>query len=124
MKKSNKVLLEYMKKEDLLLNYNVAKAYLKQESAVSVSGLVELILLQKYDRPWQKRIVHNAVREIHGKKNALVSIPKFNFEERVNDIISTFVHRNFDSILKERTENSLYPIGLRDIVERYEYSKI
>lgn len=123
MKKSNKILLDYMKKEDLLLNYNTAKAFLKQESAISVHGLVELILLQKYDRPWQKRIVHNAIRGVHGKRNALISIPKFNFEENVNDILSSFVHRNFDTILKDREENTLYPIKLRDIVERFEYAK-
>ena len=53
-----------------------------------------------------------------GKSNALISIPQFKFEERVNDILSKFVKRNFDKMVIGQRKGFSYPFAFRNIVEK------
>ena len=114
----NKFLEAYKKKADLLLNYQMCKAYFK-DSAMSIMGIVEKILRQKYDLPWQAKVIRRTLNDVKGQTNAIISIPKFNYEKKVHDIISEFVIKNFGKMLADRKTNELYPIGLRDIIEKY-----
>ena len=107
----------YKKVESLITNYQMCKAYFHDTSA-SIIGIVELILKEKYNLPWQLKFIRKATFSARGKSNALISIPQFKYEERVNDIISKFVKKNFDKMVIDQKKNSAYPFIFRDIVER------
>ena len=114
----NKILEAYKKKADLLLNYQMCKAYYK-DSAMSMSNIVDKILREKYDLPWQAKIIRKALNEVQGKTDAIVSIPKFKYEKKMRDIMSDFVMKNFKKMVVDSKINGLYPFELRDIIEKY-----
>jgi len=119
--KGNKVYNAYKTKEDLLFNFQMVRAYYNDNGA-SVHCLVEKILTEKYNLPWQTKLVRKALNGIKGQRNGLVSIPQFKYEERVYDILSKFVHRKFDVMvaeMKQHQTGTLYPLAFRDIVNKY-----
>ena len=115
----SKHLEDYKKVESLLINYQMCKAYFHDASA-SIIGVVELILREKYNLPWQLKFIRKATMEARGKSNALISIPKFKYEEKVNDILSKFVRKNFGDMASDfkNNKNTMYPLVLRDIIEK------
>ena len=58
-----------------------------------------------------------ATMSARGKSNAVVSIPQFKYEEKVNDIISKFVKKNFEKMVADQKHNRAYPFAFRDIIE-------
>lgn len=120
MKKDDKILLKYSSKEDLLTNNQILKVYFEMPSA-SLADLAEKILLQKYNRRNQEMTVKKAINKIRGVRFAEVNIPRFNYKEKVCDILSTFVHTKFESIVSQiRNGNNKYPTTLRDLVESFD----
>jgi len=108
---------EYKKIETLLTNYQMCKAFFNDQGA-SIMGIVESILKQKYNLPWQLKFIRRATMEARGKKNALIAIPQFKYEEHVNDILSKFVKKNFDKMVADQKKNGNYPFIFRDIIEK------
>ena len=120
MKKDDKILLRYSSKEDLLTNNQILKVYFDMPSA-SLADLAEKILLEKYNRRNQEIMVKKAINKIRGKRSAEVDIPRFNYKEKVCDILSTFVHPRFRNIISQfRNGNNKYPTTLRDLVESFD----
>ena len=120
MKKDDKILLRYSSKEDLLTNNQIVKVYFEMPSA-SLADLAEKILLQKYNRRNQEMTVKKAINKIRGVRFAEVNIPRFNYKEKVCDILSTFVHTKLESIVTQiRNGNNKYPTTLRDLVESFD----
>ena len=120
MKKDDKILLMYSNKEDLLTNNQILKVYFEMPSA-SLADLAEKILLQKYNRRNQEIMVKKAINKIRGTRSAEVDIPRFNYKEKVCDILSTFVHTRFGNIISQiRNGNNKYPTTLRDLVESFD----
>lgn len=120
MKKDDKILLKYSSKEDLLTNNQILKVYFEMPSA-SLADLAEKILLQKYNRRYQEIMVKKAINKIRGTRSAEVDIPRFNYKEKVCDILSTFVHTRFSNIISQiRNGNNKYPTKLRDLVESFD----
>ena len=116
--RSTKLYDEYKKAETLLTNYQMCKAYFK-DASISIIGLVEKILAQKYNLPWQLKFIRRATMAVRGQSNGLVSIPQFKYNERVHDILSMFVKRNFDKMVADQKNNREYPFMFRDIIEKY-----
>lgn len=119
--KANKIYEQYKKKEDLISNYQMVKGYYN-DSGASISNLVERILKEKYNLPWQEKIIRRALANIQGKRGAVVSIPQFNFEEKVENILSKFVKNKFNKMVGDvikRKTGTLYPLSFRDLIERY-----
>ena len=112
-----KIYNDYKKVETMITNYQMCKAYFNDASA-SIIGIVELILKEKYNLPWQLKFIRKATFSARGKSNALISIPQFKFEEHVNDILSNFVKKKFDKMVADQKKNSNYPFVLRDIIEK------
>lgn len=119
MKREDKILLRYTSKEDLLTNNKIIKVYLNMPSA-SITDLAEKILLMKYNRKNQEIMVRKAIARVRGTRGAVVDIPRFNFKEKVSDILSMFVHTKFPSILSDMKKNNKYPTTLRDLVESFD----
>ena len=113
-----KLLEGYKKNSNFILNYQMCKAYYK-DSALSIMGIVEKILKKKYNLPWQEKIIRKAINEVRGQKNPLIDIPQFNYSKNVHDILAEFVEKNFDKMIADRKTNGMYPLGLRDIIEKY-----
>lgn len=114
--RGSKALQKYKQKEDIITNYQLSKAYLKDKGA-SVSSIVETILRKKYNLPWQQKYIHKAVVGVRGQKNPIISIPQFKYEDRVENILSKFVHKNFGMMVVDSNENDAYPIMFKKIVE-------
>ena len=108
---------EYKRIENLLIDYQMCKAYFRDMSA-SIAYVAELIIRDKYDLPWQRKIVHKAVSQVQGKSNALIEIPQFKYSAHVNDIISKFIRKNFEKMVYDQRNNTNYPFKFRDIVEK------
>ena len=108
---------EYQKIESLLLNYQLCKAYFHDQSA-SILTIVETILRQKYNLPWQLKFIRKAVMDARGKKNPTIAIPQFKYEETEHGILSKFVKHNFDKIVADQKKNSEYPFAFRDLMEK------
>lgn len=108
----------YKRKENLMSNYQMCKAYFNDMSA-SVMVVVEHILKQKYNLPWQLKFIHKATMNAQGKSNALIDIPQFKYSEHVHDILSKFVRKNFDKMVGDQKTNTNYPFMFRDIIETY-----
>ena len=107
---------QYKKIESLILNYQMCKAYFHDPSA-SILTIVGVILKQKYNLPWQAKFVDKAIMDARGKTNPTITIPKFKFEEKQNDILSKFVKNKFDKMVADQKKNGSYPFAFRDIVE-------
>lgn len=119
MKREDKILLRYTSKEDLLTNNKILKVYFNMPSA-SVADLAEKILLEKYDRKNQEMTVRKAICKIRGVHGATIEIPRFNYKEKVSDMISMYVHQKFSKILGDMRNNQKYPTTLRDLVESFD----
>lgn len=113
-----KLLEGYKKHSNFILNFQMCKAYYK-DSALPIMAIVEKILKAKYNLPWQEKIIRKALNEARGKKNPLIEIPQFKYSKNVHDILAEFVEKNFDKMIADRKTNDLYPLGLRDIIEKY-----
>ena len=109
---------EYTKIETLLLNYQMCKAYF-HDSGASIIGVAELILKEKYNLPWQTKFIRRALMGARGKTNAQIVIPQFKYEERVYDILSKYVKKNFDKMAVDQKKNSTYPFAFRDLIEKH-----
>lgn len=118
--KAKQIYQKYMSKGDLLTNFQMTKAYFK-DSGANISNLVERILLLKYNLPWQERIVKRVIASIRGQKNAVVSIPQFKYEEKMNDILAKFVKDKFNKMVEDVIQNkmNIYPLFFREMVETY-----
>ena len=116
--KSEKIYSEYKKRESFLTNYQICKAFFHDPSC-SVICLVEKILKEKYNLPWQFKFIHKAAMEARGKSNALITIPQFKYEETTHNILSKYVKRNFDTIIADQKSNKNYPFMFRDIIENF-----
>jgi hypothetical protein len=114
----NKFFNTYKSKADLLLNFQMCKAYYK-DSGLSILAIVENVLKAKYNLPWQEKIIRKAINDARGVADATITIPQFNYEEKVRDILSKFVEKHFDKMALDAKSNSMYPQVLRDIIERY-----
>ena len=116
--KAEKVYSVYQKNESLLTNYQMCKAYFK-DSGASVIGIVESILKEKYNLPWQLKFIRKATMGARGKSNAQITIPQFNYDACVNDILSKFVKKNFEKMIADQKKNNAYPFMFRDLIEKY-----
>lgn len=112
----NKFLNAYKKKADLILNFQMCKAYYK-DSALSITAIVEKILKAKYNLPWQEKIIRKAINGIRGKNDATLVIPQFKYEEKVRDILAKFVEKNFDKMVLDNKRNGMYPLKFKSIIE-------
>jgi uncharacterized membrane protein YqgA involved in biofilm formation len=110
-----RIYAQYKKKSDFILNYQVCKAYFK-DSGMSVLGVVEKILREKYNLQWQTAIIRKVLADAKGKTNALISIPQFKYEHNVYDIIEKYVERNFDKMVADMRANGSYPLTFMEIV--------
>ena len=121
MKLEDKILLKYTSKEDLLTNNQILKVFFDMPSA-SIADLAEKILLMKYDRKNQEIMVRKAISKVRGKRGAVVEIPRFNFKEKVSDILSMFVHTKFPSILSDM-KDGLEVVTQQELVTVYSSTK-
>ena len=108
--RNEKLLAAYKKKADLLLNFQMCKAYYK-DSGLSILSIVEKILKAKYNLPWQEKLIRKALNDARGKTNATITIPQFKYEKKVHDILAEFVERNLDKMAKESATRGMYPLG-------------
>lgn len=118
---ANKIYEKYKAKEDLLTNYQMVKGFYN-DSGANISNLVERILKEKYNLPWQEKLIRRALSNVKGQRDAVVSIPQFKYEEKVYDILSKFVKKKFNrmvaEVMKHKT-GTLYPLSFRDLIEKY-----
>lgn len=112
----NKFINAYKNKADLILNFQMCKAYFK-DSGLSIIAIVDKILKAKYNLPWQEKIIRKALDGARGKTDATITIPQFKYEEKVRDILAKFVERHFDKMVSDSKRNSLYPQKFRDLIE-------
>ena len=102
-------------KADLLMNYQLCRAFLNDNGGVL--DIVEKILLQKFGGLHIKDRL--AIRELRGKRNPVVELPYHEFKATVEEILETFVEQKFDKMVTEfLARKSGYPLTFRDIVER------
>ncbi len=119
--KSNKIYTTYKNKEDLLTNFQMVRAYYN-DSGASIMCLVERILKEKYNLPWQDKIIRKALRGVKCHRDTVISIPQFKYEEKIGDILSKFVKNNFNKMVDEISKHktgTLYPFSFRDLVEQH-----
>ena len=117
--KNEKLLEAYKKKADLLLNFQMCKAYYK-DSGLSILSIVEKILKVKYNLPWQEKLIRRALNEARGKTNATINIPQFKYEKKVYDILGEFVAKHLDKMASEALRmRGVYPLVFVDLVEKY-----
>ena len=116
--KSKKIYEAFKSKADLLLLFQMCRAY--YDDNLSLMGVVEKILKAQLDVSEESRLIHRAVSSVQGKSNPTISIPQLNYEKKVYDILADFVQSHFDKMVAEtlnRTSN--YPFKFRDIIEQY-----
>lgn len=116
--KSEQIFAQYKKQASFLTDYQICKVFFHDPSC-SVTCLIEKILKEKYNLPWQLKFIRKATMAARGKSNAVISIPQFKFEETTHSILSKYIRRNFDTILADQQSNRDYPFMFRDIIEKY-----
>ena len=103
-------------KADLLMNYQLCRAYLNDNGGVL--DIVEKILAQKFGGLHPKDRI--AIRELRGKRNPVVELPYHEFKATVEEILENFVELKFDKMVAEfLAKKPNYPLTFRDIIERY-----
>ncbi len=119
--KQTKIFEAYKKKADDLMNFQLVRKY--YNANVSKLRLVERILKEKYNLPWQEKFISKAIANAQGVRDAEIDIPQFNYKEKVNDILAKFVENKFDKLVNELNTHGIgdevkFPLTFRDIVER------
>ena len=117
--KHEKVYAGYKSKADFVMKFQLVKAYYKSND--SVLQLVGKILRERYNLPWQDKIIRKVLEDAQGKRNPVIDIPQFNYKESVEAIFDKFIENKFDKMVGEIETHGLgmYPLGFRDIIERY-----
>lgn len=114
--KYSKIYEVFKPKADLLMNYQLCRAYLNDNGGVL--DIVEKILVQKFGGLHPKDRV--AIRELRGKRNPTIELPYHEFKATVEEILENFVELKFDKMVAEfLAKKSNYPLTFRDIIERY-----
>ena len=116
IRNADKYYEEYNKIENMLLNLKMSKRYLREEEN-SLLGIIEIILKRKYNLPWQLKFIKRATMLARGKTNALISIAEFNYNERVNDILSAFVKKHFAMMIVDARTKGGYPEEFDEILK-------
>jgi hypothetical protein len=114
--KNVKVYEGFKPKADLLLKFQLCRAYLNASG--SILDVVEAILAEKFGglHDTDKKII----RELRGKHNPTVNIPYREFKATVDEILSNYIEMRFDKMVAEvLSKKSTYPLKFRDIIERY-----
>lgn len=116
--KQTKIFEAYKKKANYEMNFQLARAYFKDN--LPVFRLVERILKDKYNLDWQVKLISKAIANAQGVRDAVIDIPQFNYKEKVSDILAKFVENKFDKLVYDISTNGLgmFPLTFRDIVER------
>jgi hypothetical protein len=119
--KQTKIFEAYKKKADLLMNFQLVRKYFNSND--SILRLVERILKEKYNEPWQAKFISKAINNAQGVRDAVIEIPQFNYKEKVSNILAKFVENKFDRLVADLNAHGIgsevkYPLTFRDIVER------
>ena len=112
---------KYSKKADLILNFQLVKAYYGDRGA-NINSLINKILREKYKLPQQEKIIRKTLLNSRGNINPKIKIPQLHYEENKYDILAKFIKRNFNIMVadaKPKTENNLYPLKFRELIENY-----
>jgi hypothetical protein len=114
--KYSKIYEVFKPKADLLMNYQLCRAYLNDNGGVL--DIVDKILTQKFGGLHPKDRV--AIRELRGKRNPTIELPYHDFKATVEEILENFVELKFDKMVAEfLAKKPNYPLTFRDIIERY-----
>lgn len=115
-KEANQLYERYKGKADLLLNFQMVKAYWKDTSA-SILYACEKIILEKYNKEWQQKLIRKYFAKLRSERNvSTISIPQFSFEKSTNDILGGYVKKNFGNMIADMKSGYSYPLIFRDIV--------
>ena len=115
-KKADQLYERYKGKADLLLNFQMVKAYWKDTSA-SILYACEKIILAKYNKEWQQKIIQKYFAKLRSERNvSTISIPQISFEKTTNDILGGYVKKNFGNMIADMKSGYSYPLIFRDIV--------
>lgn len=114
--KNVKIYDGFKPKADLLMNYQLCRAYLNENC--SIVQIVEKILMERFhDLSFKERA---KIRECHGKSNAVIELPRLDFKMTVNEILTGYVELRFDKMVAEvLAHKSTYPLTFRDIIEKF-----
>ena len=114
--KNVKIYNGFKPKADLLMNFQLCKAYLNENC--SIAQIVEKIILERHhDLTYKERA---KIRECHGNRNAVIELPRIDFKATVDEVLANYVELRFDKMVAEvLAHKSTYPLTFRDIVERY-----
>lgn len=117
--KYQKIYDGFQKQADLLLYYQLCRAYMNENC--SILRLVEKILLSRLGvAPEKDNPVTRAINAVRGQHDPVISLPKFEFEAKVSEILAEFVEKKFDvMVFNCSTRLGSYPLKFRDIIERY-----
>jgi hypothetical protein len=115
--KSKKIYEAFKPKADLLLLFQMCRAYYGDN--LSLMGVVEKILKAQLNVSEESKLIHRAVSRAQGKSNPTISIPQLGYEKKVYDILDGFVQSHFDKMIAETLKGTPnYPLKFRDIIER------
>ena len=116
--KYTKIFDAYKKKADLLMNYQLCRAYFGDNC--SILRIVEKILLERFsDVPFKEKTIGRVLSNLVGKTNPVVEIPKWEIKMTTSEILAAYVEKRFDKMVKEQLSSKPnYPLTFRDIVER------
>ena len=121
MKKVDEAYKDYKKKESLLTNYQLCRAYLTNGGG-SVLSLAQTILLQKYTAPWAQKVIKKHFLAARGVQRPRIVIPQLNYNESVSDILSKYVKTNFGKMITHRKTNRFensYPLMFKELAEKH-----
>jgi hypothetical protein len=114
--KYTKIYQGFKPKADMLLNYQLCKAYFGDNGGVI--DMVERILASKFGGLHPKDQM--VIRSLRGKHNPVIELPYHDFKATVEEILAGFVELRFDKMVFEvLSRKEGYPLAFRDIVERY-----
>ena len=119
--KQEKIYNAFKAKAGFVEKFQMVKAYYKSND--SVLQLVGRILRERYNLPWQDKVLAKVLKDAQGKHNPIIEIPQFNFKESVEAIFDKFIENKFDKMVGEFNNHGLgadikYPFMFRDVIER------
>jgi len=116
-KKASQLFDRYKGKADMLLNFQMVKAYWNDASA-SILYACERIILEKYKKEWQQKLIRKHFARLRGERNAkIISIPQISFEKTTKEILSEYVKSNFTTMIAHCKQGYSYPHIFRDMVD-------
>lgn len=116
-KEINTIYDSYKSKATLLTDYQLCRAYFNIRGA-SLLDVAEMILYEKYHKPWQRKQIHKVIISYRHMKNIAdkpINIKCLHLNKTIRELFTNFIEKHFAAIIIGCRDKSESPLIIREL---------